>query len=56
MTATPFFNAVTERFVKDWKAAHVCVVVRDSRIRENDPIIGIVFFKVYDHSAEYFLS
>lgn len=52
MTATPFFNTVTERFVKDWKAAHVCVVVRDSRMRESDPIIGMVFFKVRDRSAE----
>jgi hypothetical protein len=56
MTATPFFNAVTERFVKDWKAAHVCVVVRDSRTRESDPIVGMVFFKVHNHSAKNFLS
>jgi hypothetical protein len=47
MTATPFFNASTERFVKDWKAAHICIVVRDSRMRENDPIMGMVFFKVH---------
>ena len=47
MTSTPFFNATTERFVKDWKAAHICIVVRDSRMRENDPIMGMVFFKVY---------
>ncbi|PVF96053.1 hypothetical protein CPB86DRAFT_737459 [Serendipita vermifera] len=48
MTATPFFNASTERFVKDWKAAHICVVVRDSRMRENDPVLGLVFFKLSD--------
>jgi hypothetical protein len=52
MTATPFFNAVTERFVKDWEAAHICVVVRDSRMRESDPIVGMVFFKVRDDSAD----
>ncbi|KAG8801865.1 hypothetical protein FRC16_010933 [Serendipita sp. 398] len=46
MTATPFFNASTERFVRDWKATHVCVVVRDSRMRENDPVMGMVMFKV----------
>lgn len=48
MTATPFFNATTERFVRDWQAAHVCIVVRDSRMRENDPIMGMVFFKLAD--------
>lgn len=46
MTSTPFFNASTERFVKDWQAAHVCIVVRDSRMRETDPLVGMVFFKV----------
>ncbi|KAG8785615.1 hypothetical protein FRC15_001048 [Serendipita sp. 397] len=48
MTATPFFNASTERFVRDWKATHVCVVVRDSRMRENDPVMGMVMFKLSD--------
>ncbi|KIM32455.1 hypothetical protein M408DRAFT_219185 [Serendipita vermifera MAFF 305830] len=48
MTSTPFFNATTERFVKDWKAAHICIVIRDSRMRENDPVMGMVFFKLAD--------
>ena len=47
MTSTPFFNASTERFIKDWTASHICIVVRDSRMRENDPILGMVFFKVH---------
>ncbi|KAG8802944.1 hypothetical protein FRC17_006310, partial [Serendipita sp. 399] len=45
MTATPFFNATTERFIRDWKASHVCIVVRDSRMRENDPVLGMIMFK-----------
>lgn len=46
MTATPFFNASTERFVRDWRSAHVTVVVRDSRLRESDPILGLVSVRV----------
>ncbi|KAL7624989.1 hypothetical protein AAE478_004203 [Parahypoxylon ruwenzoriense] len=39
----PFFNAGTERFVRDWRDAEVIVSVRDSREREDDPLIGIVY-------------
>lgn len=38
----PVFNAGTEVFVRDWQRAHVTVIVRDARIREHDPILGIV--------------
>ena len=38
----PFFNAGTERFIRDWRNTEVIVSVRDSRIHENDPLIGIV--------------
>jgi len=41
--AKPFFNAGTERFVKDWRTAEVIVSVRDSREGENDPLLGIVY-------------
>ncbi|KAK4221675.1 hypothetical protein QBC38DRAFT_491622 [Podospora fimiseda] len=41
--ANPFFNAGTERFVKDWKNAEVIVSVRDSREGENDPLLGVVY-------------
>ena len=46
ITSTPIFNAGTERFVRDWRSAHVTVTVRDSRLRENDPILGMIFLKV----------
>ncbi|KAI1499585.1 hypothetical protein F5X99DRAFT_389415 [Biscogniauxia marginata] len=39
----PFFNAGTERFVRDWRNAEVIVSVRDSREQEDDPLIGIVY-------------
>ncbi|KAI1093923.1 hypothetical protein F5B19DRAFT_447942 [Rostrohypoxylon terebratum] len=39
----PFFNAGTERFVRDWRDAEIVVSVRDSREREDDPLIGIVY-------------
>lgn len=45
ITASPTFNAGTERFIRDWTSTHVSVVVRDSRMRENDPILGIIFLK-----------
>lgn len=38
----PFFNAGTEIFVRDWTRSELRVVVRDSRVREHDPIMGIV--------------
>ncbi|ORY65771.1 uncharacterized protein BCR38DRAFT_165723 [Pseudomassariella vexata] len=39
----PFFNASTERFIKDWKTTEVIISVRDAREREEDPLIGIVY-------------
>jgi hypothetical protein len=38
----PFFEAGTEVFIRDWQRTVVRVVVRDSRLREKDPILGIV--------------
>ncbi|KAK4184031.1 hypothetical protein QBC35DRAFT_541491 [Podospora australis] len=39
----PFFNAGTEKFVKDWQTAEVMISVRDSREGENDPLLGVIF-------------
>ncbi|KAG9114914.1 hypothetical protein FRC07_007586 [Ceratobasidium sp. 392] len=41
-TTQPFFEAGTEVFVRDWQKAIVRIVVRDSKLREKDPILGIV--------------
>ncbi|KAI1817216.1 hypothetical protein GGS20DRAFT_80988 [Poronia punctata] len=39
----PFFNAGTERFIRDWRNTEVIVSVRDAREREDDPLIGLVY-------------
>lgn len=39
----PFFNAGTERFVRDWRTTEIVMAVWDSREREDDPLIGIVY-------------
>ncbi|KAI0517445.1 hypothetical protein F5B22DRAFT_602992 [Xylaria bambusicola] len=39
----PFFNAGTERFIRDWRATEVIVSVRDAREREDDALIGLVY-------------
>ena len=44
--ANPFFNAGTERMVRDWHTAEVIVSVRDSRVHENDPLLGIVYLQL----------
>ena len=38
----PFFNAGTERFIRDWRTTEVIISVRDSRVHENNPLLGIV--------------
>ncbi|KAM0755850.1 hypothetical protein T439DRAFT_308275 [Meredithblackwellia eburnea MCA 4105] len=47
-SAMPFFEAGTEHFVRDWKETVVRVVVRDARLREHDPILGIVNLPLKD--------
>ncbi|KAG8908594.1 hypothetical protein FRB99_004882 [Tulasnella sp. 403] len=41
-SSMPFFEAGTEVFVRNWETAVVRIVVRDSRLREHDPILGII--------------
>ncbi|KAL2210624.1 hypothetical protein CC79DRAFT_1366007 [Sarocladium strictum] len=41
--AKPFYNAGCERFIGDWRDAEVMVSVRDARIDEEDPLLGVVF-------------
>ncbi|KAK6358146.1 hypothetical protein TWF730_007500 [Orbilia blumenaviensis] len=41
-SSIPFFNAATERFIKDWRNAEVIVSVHDNRLHENNPILGCV--------------
>lgn len=46
--ARPFFNASTERFVRDWRAAELFVAVRDSRVHEDDGLLGLVHLPLRD--------
>ena len=41
--AKPFFNAGTEKFVRNWKTAEVMISVRDSRVHEDDPLLGMIY-------------
>ncbi|KAL7420399.1 hypothetical protein Q5752_005369 [Cryptotrichosporon argae] len=51
-TTNPYFEAGTEVFVRDWQNTVVRVVIRDSRLRENDPILGIVSLRLSEVFAE----
>ncbi|KAK8060871.1 hypothetical protein PG996_010801 [Apiospora saccharicola] len=42
--ARPFFNASTERFIRDWRTTDIFVSVRDSRVHEDDGLMGLVYF------------
>ncbi|KAI1768006.1 hypothetical protein GGR53DRAFT_479491 [Hypoxylon sp. FL1150] len=51
----PFFNAGTERFVRNWRDTEIIVSVRDAREREDDPLIGIVYLplaKVFSKKSQ----
>jgi hypothetical protein len=45
-TSMPYFEAGTERFVRDWRDTVVRVQIRDARTREKDPVLGIVTVKL----------
>ncbi|KAG6204592.1 hypothetical protein E4U35_003284 [Claviceps purpurea] len=44
----PFFNAGCERFIRDWKSCEVFVSVRDARLHEDNPLLGIVHLPLAD--------
>ncbi|BEI79854.1 hypothetical protein CcaverHIS002_0103830 [Cutaneotrichosporon cavernicola] len=47
-SVNPYFEAGTEVFVRDFRTTEVRVVIRDSRLRESDPILGIVTVDLMD--------
>lgn len=51
-TTNPYFEAGTEVFIRDYRDTVVRVVVRDSRLREADPILGIVSVRLSEIFAE----
>ncbi|PWN39592.1 hypothetical protein IE81DRAFT_326361 [Ceraceosorus guamensis] len=46
LSANPFFQAGTERWVRDWRRCLIMVELRDKRNREKDPILGVVPIKL----------
>ena len=48
VSSQPIFNAGTERFIRDWRAAIITITVRDQRNREHDPVLGVVPLKLTD--------
>ncbi|POS84788.1 hypothetical protein EPUL_003642, partial [Erysiphe pulchra] len=43
---TPIFNTGTNRFIRDWRSAIITITVRDQRMREHDPILGVISLKI----------
>jgi hypothetical protein len=39
----PFFNAGCERFIRDVRNTEVHIAVRDARVHEDDPLLGIIY-------------
>ncbi|THV51712.1 hypothetical protein BGAL_0101g00140 [Botrytis galanthina] len=48
VSSKPIFNAGTERFIRDWRSAIITITVRDQRMRQHDPILGVVPLKLSD--------
>lgn len=51
----PFFNAGTERFIRDVRNTEVHIAVRDARVHEDDPLLGIVYLpleKVFNNRSQ----
>lgn len=44
----PFFNAGTERFIRDWRTTTIMISVRDNRVHEDHPLLGIVCIQLGD--------
>ena len=44
----PYYNAVSERFIRDWRMAKIVFVIRDEKDREHDPILGLVSLQLKD--------
>ena len=47
LNSEPFFNAGTERFIRDWRNAEIMVDVRDVREVEKDALLGICYLPLH---------
>jgi hypothetical protein len=51
----PFFNAGCERFIRDVHNTEVHIAVRDARVHEDDPLLGIIYLplgKVFQERSQ----
>lgn len=51
----PFFNAGVERFIRDVRNTEVHIAVRDARVHEDDPLLGIIYLpleKVFEKRSQ----
>jgi hypothetical protein len=51
----PFFNAGCERFIRDVRNTEVHISVRDARVHEDDPLLGVIHFplgKVFENRSQ----
>ncbi|KAJ5642231.1 hypothetical protein N7490_006231 [Penicillium lividum] len=59
-SAKPSFNVGAERFIRDWRTTEVILSVRDLRMHEHDPLVGIIvlplaeIFKQRSQINDYF--
>ena len=51
-STNPYFEAGHEMFIRDFTNTVVRVVIRDSRLREADPVMGIVSVRLSEVFAE----
>ncbi|KAK0241628.1 hypothetical protein EDD85DRAFT_902134 [Armillaria nabsnona] len=54
-TKKPYFNASTERFIKNWSDTTVIIAARDARVHETDPLLGVVVLplqKLFKHRSQ----
>ncbi|KAF8071734.1 hypothetical protein FPV67DRAFT_894061 [Lyophyllum atratum] len=43
----PYFDASTEKFIRDWRNSIVIIAVRDARLHEADPLLGVVVLPLH---------
>ncbi|CEF72735.1 hypothetical protein FGSG_00738 [Fusarium graminearum PH-1] len=51
--AKPFYNAGCERFIRDWQDSEVFITVRDARLKEDDPLLGIIHLPLAEVFREH---
>ncbi|OCL13166.1 hypothetical protein AOQ84DRAFT_385608 [Glonium stellatum] len=53
--AKPFFNAGCERLIRDFRNSEIHISVRDARVHEDDPLLGVIYLplnKLFTHRSQ----